>query len=361
MWNTQYDVTYPADANEIDWSYEQGNELRDWSLQELKQYYTNLVSYYTKGGFVDQYGNVIKSPYNFNIPYWEVLNEVESEHQMSVEYYTQIYDAIVSGILSVQPNMKFVGMALCCPSSDKNWFTYFLDSANHAPNIPLDYISFHFYASCGNRTDESEYATFFPQADKFMEKIAIPAMQVRDKLSPSTKIDLDEIGVILPDDNGEFPVAIPSSYWHAAGAMYAYIVGKLSLVGVDVLGESQLVGFPTQFPSVTELYWTDGTPTARYWILQMLIDNIHLGDKFVQTNTTNNEYVFASAFISSNTKKLMIVNKLNEDIQLFFPDFTGGTIIYLDSSMGSFPPITTTLAEGDIYLGGWAVAFIEYA
>jgi hypothetical protein len=42
----------------------------------------------------------------------EVLNEVEFEHQMTPQYYTKIYDAIVSGILEAQPDMKFVGMAL---------------------------------------------------------------------------------------------------------------------------------------------------------------------------------------------------------------------------------------------------------
>jgi hypothetical protein len=58
-------------------------------------------------------------------------------------------------------------------------------------------------------------------------------------------------GVILPDDNVENPVPIPEPYWNAAGGMYAYIVGQLSLLGIDVLGQSQLVGYPTQ---VTKLF-----------------------------------------------------------------------------------------------------------
>lgn len=86
----------------------------------------------------------------------------------------------------------------------------------------------------------------------------------------------------------------PNEYWNAAGASYAYLYGKSSVMGLDVLGESQLVGYPSfnftrpapinglwtappQYPSVALLNWTDGSGTGRYWTLKMLVDNMNPG------------------------------------------------------------------------------------
>ena len=54
---------------------------------------------------------------------------------------------------------------------------------------------------------------------------------IRDDLSPETKLDLDELGVILPNDNSPSAPMFPLIYWNAAGAMYAYLFGKLSVLG----------------------------------------------------------------------------------------------------------------------------------
>ena len=64
--------------------------------------------------------------------------------------------------------------------------------------------------------------------------------------------------------------------------MYAYLFGELTKIGIDVAGESQLVGFPTQFPSVSMVDWNDGKPNARFWVLKLLHDNFGAGDKLVE-------------------------------------------------------------------------------
>ncbi len=56
--------------------------------------------------------------------------------------------------------IKFVGLALGGMNLDD--ISTFLDPSKHAPGIPLDYVSFHFYASCNNRTDPQSYEQFFP-------------------------------------------------------------------------------------------------------------------------------------------------------------------------------------------------------
>ena len=274
----------------------------DWYKNEpyfQLQYPTSLskVSWYTKGGFKDEYGIEHKSGHEYIIPYWECLNEVEHEHQNTPESYTARYDEMVNGIRRVaDPNHKitFVGLALAYHSTEKLAFaSYFLNKSNHQPGIPLDFISYHFYARSTNRTDPSAYESFFAQADTFFTKVA-GMEEIRKALSPETRTTIDEIGVILPDDNDAHAPMFPPIYWNAAGAMYAYIYGKLSLQGIDVLGESQLVGNPAlphlglepQFPSVALLNWTTGYGTARYWVLHMLIHHFQPGDEIVQTDVS---------------------------------------------------------------------------
>jgi hypothetical protein len=103
----------------------------------------------------------------------------------------------------------------------------------------------------------------------------------------------------------------PLVYWNAAAAMFAYAFGNVAVLGLDVLGESQLVGYPQvrrqsllsalrnvnsltlqlgslppQFPSVAMLNWTTGAGTARYWVLDLLLQQTTKGDALVASSTT---------------------------------------------------------------------------
>ena len=80
MFKTLKPVTYPNDPDQPVWNYTQGTELRDPSMKELGDYYARLVSWYVDGGFIDEYGKRHESGHHFEVPYWEVLNEVDFEH-----------------------------------------------------------------------------------------------------------------------------------------------------------------------------------------------------------------------------------------------------------------------------------------
>ena len=90
MFKTDKPVTYPADPDQAVWDYTQGTELRDPSMKEIGEYYGRLFSWYTQGGFTDEFGKRHESGYHYSIPYWEVLNEIEFEHKMTPETYTKI-------------------------------------------------------------------------------------------------------------------------------------------------------------------------------------------------------------------------------------------------------------------------------
>jgi hypothetical protein len=271
------------------------------------------------GEFTDEVGKKHESGHHFDIDYWEVLNEVESEHQMTPEDYTKRYDAIVSAIKKVSPKTKFVGMALSGPLNDMNtWFPYFLNHSNHEPGIPLDMISYHFYAiSDTNVTVEAMQDSFFKQADKFLNNV--PNIEsIRKTLSPDTQTTINELGSILNDDNTNNPNrTIPKFYWNLSGAMYAYIFAHLSSFGIELAGESQLVCYPTEFPSMSMVNWETGVPNARFRVLQLLINNFGSGDKLVKTSVTETSNVHAQGFITKkDEKKLLLINKRSDSIEI---------------------------------------------
>src|SRR5215469_13683377 len=146
MFKTNSLVQYPSDPEEIDWDYDQGTVLRDPTLRELVDYQERLASWYIKGGFYDEFGKWHASGHHFKIDYWEVLNEVDLEHNFSPELYTKIYDAVVEKVGKLSPEMKFIGIALANPVGRPEYFSYFLDPKHHKPGIPIDMISYHFYS-----------------------------------------------------------------------------------------------------------------------------------------------------------------------------------------------------------------------
>ena len=105
---------YPDNASLTDWSYPTGSELVDETMQALGDYYGRLFAWYMRGSFTDEYGRKHVSNHQYSWNYTEIFNEEETEHAMTVEYYTRAYDAVVQGIRRHTNNydMKYVGMGL---------------------------------------------------------------------------------------------------------------------------------------------------------------------------------------------------------------------------------------------------------
>jgi len=122
-----------------------------------------------------------------------------------------------------------------------DWYRYFLNHSNHAPDIPLDMISYHFYALANSRTDPKDWESFFAQLDSFTFEVE-QIEEIRKSLSPETRTTIDELGVILPDDNTPGVPKFPLIFWNAGAALYAYAWARISRQGIDVVGHSQLVG-----------------------------------------------------------------------------------------------------------------------
>lgn len=240
------------------------------------------------------------------------------------------------------------------------------------------------------------YEAFFSSADTFMGQLAA-IIAARDKLNPTVMLDADEVGVILSDDNDpKWTSSNPgfdNYYWNAAAASYAYIYGTSSVLGLDVLGESQLVGYPSlpinrgppfngpwiappQYPSVAMLNWTDGSPTARYTLLKLLVDAMKPGapsgpypadEADVLVTTTSKPTaaaaaasdasapaapVYAQAYVEgagAGQRKVLIVSKSHLAQTVTLAGATGGTWTYVDETGGFSPAAQSVVLTSDTW------------
>jgi hypothetical protein len=364
MYKTDQPVTFPDDPYAVFWNYTQGNIPRDTTYHEIADYYARLYSWYTKGGFTDELGKRHESGYHYDVPYWEVLNEVDFEHGNTPQSYTRLYDAVTAAIKKESPQTKFVGMALAYPDRPE-WFEYFLDPKHHKNGTPLDMISYHFYGSGSTEkgADVMQY-TFWDQADGFIKEVKF-IESIRKRLSPTTKTTIDELGSIMDNDNDipDRKTPLPDSYWNLSGALYAYTYLSLAHLGIDVVGESQLVGYPTQYPSVSMIDWKGGRPNSRYWVLKLLKDNFGPGDKFVNSGLRgedpNAEAITMQAVATVHGNKLLLINKRNRTVQLVMPKELQGTILrVVDPSTGDYQPAQSTVTASPIELKPFAVAVV---
>ena len=365
MYKTDKPVTYPADPNQVFWDYTQGTELRDPTMKELADYFSCLLSWYTKGGFKDEYGKWHESGHHYKIAYWEMLNEIDFEHHWTPQQYTKFYDVVTAAMLKVDPNLKFMALGLAAPSKDPEMFEYFLNPTNHDGGAPLDFITYHFYAtpSADEDMDDWQY-TFFNQEEGFLNTVRY-VESIRKRLSPSTKTDLNELGVILPEDGksnripGYVAKPEPAGYWNLAGALYADLYIQLTRMGIEVAGESQLVGYPTQYPSVSMMNYNTGDPNARFWVLKLLKDHFGPGDKLVETKDDNHD-LSIQAFQTSHGRQILIVNKHLKEEEVKLPqDFKVAHITYVAPSTGDHAPASQALSGQTVKLEPNEVAVIS--
>ncbi|WP_431215964.1 glycosyl hydrolase family 39 [Puia sp. P3] len=356
MWKTEKPVAVDSDPDLVNWNYNQGRELVDTTGRQVADYYARLIGWYTQGGFTDELGKLHSSGHHYTIDYWEVLNEPDLEHNITPQAYTRLYDAIVTAMHKVSPSTKFTGISVAYEHNPE-WFEYFLNPANHRPGIPLDAISYHFYGrpTIINLPISNYQYSFFDQANAFLDRVRY-IEAIRKRLSPATMTQINEIGNILLDQ--DYKGVIPPTYWNLAGAMYAYLYLELTKIGVDVVGESQLVGYPTQFPDVSMMNWKSAKPNARYWVLKLLHDNLGPGDE-LKGGSGGSESIVAQAFATKKGRRLLLINKYDRDEAIKLPD-GAQWISYVDESTGDGPAATRPVAGGRITLKPYTVAIVEF-
>ena len=140
---------------------------------------------------------------------------------------------------------------------------------------------------------------------------------------------------------------------------------ELSKLGVDVIGESQLVGYPTQFPSVSMMDYDNGKPNARYWVLKLIKDNFHPGDKLVAEKEKpegddSPSDVTVQAFVTPQGKKVLLVNKTNSDKTVALDqDLQNASTLTVDEETADEAPRAGKAEGANLKLAPFAVTVLN--
>jgi hypothetical protein len=135
----------------------------------------------------------------------------------------------------------------------------------------------------------------------------------------------------------------------------------LAKQGIDVIGESQLVGYPSQFPSVSMIGWKNSKPNARYWVLSLLKDNFHAGDQLVETKLSSDSDIEAQGFVTPAGKKLLLVNKRKRAIDVTLPDDAkNASLSIVDEASGEGAARASEQQGTHLHLAPFAVAVLSY-
>ena len=353
IFKTRDPVSIPQNPDEPYWTYSEFNELKldARTLKLAAEYQARLASWYMAGGFIDEFGKRHESGHHYDIEYWEVLNDPDFEGSLSPADYTRLYDAIVAAVRKVAPRIKFMGPAVG-DLAHAHYFSYFLDPANHEAGIPIDMLSYHVFLMPD--VDESPAVmayTFYQQADKFLLAAGYIDL-LRQHFQPHAGTDVVDIASMLPDPLApKLAQPIARSYWNLSGGIFAYLYAKLAVLGVDVVGASELIDSPGIVAASTLVDWDTGRPNARYWVTKLLRENFGPGDKLVRPlpytvlQPDPAPQVFVQGFITPRgERKILLINKRETPFAVKVPRAAHGTLQLVDQATDASAvkrPLTT--------------------
>lgn len=370
-------IQMPSDAGASIYPYTDGTRgelLKDPSGRQFAEYQVRIYQWYTQGGFTDELGKFHKSGYHYKIDFWDVLNEPDFENHITVEQYTRIYDSVTEAIHKIDPNVQFFGPEVS--GSEVPWAKYFLDARNHKPGaMPIEWFTFHNYVEAKNEPDtwQEKFFTGPPKNDtdgapaRALVERTREVMKIRDDLSPNTKVILDEMGTFNDVKEGEeacradepYQAYLPL-YWNAEGANWAYIFIASERLGLPLLSVSQMIGYPTQCPSISMFDKDTARPNAHYWVLSLINSHFAPGDKLVPTQSVSAD-IEAQALITPRGRKLLLVNTSNRTITV---DLGGAfkarklNSEVVDELSGEQAPRKESLTDQHIKLAPFAVAVV---
>ena len=239
------------------------------------------------------------------------------------------------------------------------WRT-FLNRSEHHPDTPwpVDAVAFHLYTLLwGTRPDgthlpeppQSEWPALIWKTMAPMIKEATEATRVIKAVSPTTLVHMNEVGICntcaqsvkWQDMDSTLGSGPNASWWNVQSVTWVMLVGELGAAGVDLIGASQFLGWPTgpntapddykdyigmpvgvpsssnkmlgspfqpqvtadgNCPEMSMISWKDGTGNARFWAIKMIIDGMGGGSKNIYNAAVHGSPVYAKAFSPAATK-----------------------------------------------------------
>ena len=370
----------PSDPGGSVYAYTDGTRgdlLKDPTGRQFAEYQARIYQWYTKGGFTDELGKYHRSGHYYKVDFWDVLNEPDFENRITVEQYTAIYDAVTEAIHKIDPHVQFFGPEVS--GSEVPWAKYFLDAKNHKPGaLPVQWFTFHNYAEAQDDPDtwQAKYFTDPPKGPtdgvsaRGLADRAREVLGIRDRLSPATKVINDELGTFVNVKAGEEACradepyqAFRPLYWNANGANWAFNFITAERLGLPLISMSQMIGYPTQCPSISMFDKDTARPNAHYFALFLISHNFGPGDKLVPTQSSTTD-IEAQASITKSERKVLLVNTSNRNVTVDLAGSFKGVGLraqIVDLASGEQPPRQEILADRHITLGPFAVAVVSQA
>ncbi len=352
-----------------------GALLKDPSGKQIADYQARIFQWYTRGGFTDEIGRFHKSGHHYKVEYWDVLNEPDFENKITVEQFTRIYDAVTEAIHTIDPNVQFYAPEVS--GAEVSWARYFLDPRHHKPgSLPVRWFTFHNYVNAKNEpetwqakyfTDPAKSETDGASARVLVERMH-QVLQVRDELSPHTQVIVDELGTFNDVKDTEEACRAPEPYqaykplyWNAIGANWAYIFIASERLGLPVFSMSQMLGYPTQCPSISMFDKDTARPNAHYWVLSLINKHFGLGSTLVKTESSST-HVEVQASTTRAEKEMLLVNTSNRTITVdLAASFSGAHLAAdtVDEASGENAPRHEKLRGATLTLAPFAVAVVS--
>ncbi len=354
-----------------------GDLLKDPTGRQIAEYQARIFQWYTQGGFTDEVGKFHSSGHHYKIDYWDVLNEPDFENKITVEQYTRIYDAVAEAIHKIDPHVEFFGPEVS--GSEVPWARYFLEAKNHKPgSLPIAWFTFHNYVDAPNDpatwhakyfTDPAKSETDGASARVFVDRIQ-QVLKIRDELSPNTKVIVDELGTFDDVKTTEEACRAPEPYqafhplyWNAIGANWAYIFIASERLNLPVFSMSQMIGYPTQCPSISMFDKDTAKPNAHYWVLHLIAQRFSPGAKLF-TTTSSSADVEALSAATATERKLLLVNTTGAPVAVNLRKTFAAAgskplrAAFVDGASGEQAPREERVAGEQITLAPFAVAVV---
>ena len=208
-----------------------------------------------------------------------------------------------------------------------------------------------------DQSPEIQQYTFFEQADHFLDTVRY-VESIRQRLSPQTQTDINELGSIAAMTTAAAPIVIPNSYWNLSGAMYAYVYAELAAWASSTRANRSLSGTPRSFRQCP--WWTGsrGSPTRATGCSKLLHDNFGPGDKLMDTRIIRPTFTRRGIVTRDGKHKVLLVNKRDRTFVVSVPGAATGHMEVVDQQTAFQPPAGGQLRSDEVTLGGLAVAVV---
>jgi hypothetical protein len=287
------------------------NSFTDLTFQQFAAYAQNLVRYYDTGGFTPSGGSLLVSPaYPIDkITWWGIYNEPSINNNLTATEYTTMYNKLVPAMQAVDPNIKFVGLEMCCGS--ESWASTF--AANLNANVPVDAVASHYYSSCNQRDTDTEVMGSVPG-------FASSVQAIRTNLSANPALATVPIWITENNVNADFNAGNGMSACNpgqtfvddlrGSSAFFAawrpYVFSQVGKAGVQLLYHWDFAADP-QFG---ELNGSTGQTRLSYWVDYWLglMFPAGPGRQILQTSNTNTPDVEELAVLNTDGSVVVLIS-----------------------------------------------------